>query len=134
MATALIRYLGDLRTVSVHLKSGEKITTDAPTDNFGKGEFFSPTDLVASALGSCALTIMGIAAKEHNFSLKDAYVEVTKIMAQNPRRISEIILDFYFPDNTYTEKEKNIIKLCAETCPVAMSLHPELKKTIKLHF
>ncbi|MGB9696431.1 MAG: OsmC family protein [Ignavibacteria bacterium] len=106
MATALIRYLGNLRTVSTHFKSGEKIITDAPPDNLGKGEFFSPTDLVASALGSCALTIMGIASREHKFSLEGAYVEVTKIMAPNPRRISEIILDFYFPNNVYTEKEK----------------------------
>jgi putative redox protein len=134
MKTALIRYIGDLRTVSTHLKSGEKIMTDAPPDNLGKGEFFSPTDLIASAFGSCALTIMGIASREHKFSIEGAYVEVTKIMTTNPRKIGEIILDFYFPNNKYTEKEKNIIKLCAETCPVSLSLNSELKKTINLHF
>lgn len=94
MNTAEIQYLGELRTSSVHILSGEKVVTDAPPDNQGKGAFFSPTDLVASALGSCMLTIMGIAARTHQIHIDNTRVEVRKIMASDPRRVAEIQLDF----------------------------------------
>lgn len=130
MATVQTQYLGDLRTESVHLQSGSKLITDAPTDNHGKGEAFSPTDLVATALGACMFTIMGIAAKTHGFTVDGAKVETTKIMGTNPRRIVELITKVTLPHNNYSAKEKKIIELTAKECPVFNSLHPEMKKTI----
>jgi putative redox protein len=134
MPTIKSVYSGGLRTLATHLKSGKQITTDAPVDNCGKGEYFSPTDMVAAALGSCMLTIIGIAAENNNFSIKDTTVEITKIMGTEPRRITEIILDFHFPENNYSEKEKLIIKNCTLNCPAGKSLHPDLLQTIKLNF
>ena len=90
MATSNIRYVGDLRTVCIHLQSGTQILTDAPTDNHGKGEAFSPTDLVATALGSCMVSIMAIKSKDLNVDLLDSTVEVTKIMQSEPRKIAKI--------------------------------------------
>jgi putative redox protein len=133
MPTIKTIYTGELRTLATHLKSGKQIITDAPVDNHGKGEYFSPTDMATAALGSCMLTITGIAAEENNFSIKDASVEITKVMGTAPRRITEIILEFNFPNN-YSEKEKKIIKNCTLNCPVGKSLHPDLKQTIKLNF
>ena len=132
--TSKIIYKGDLRTEAVHLQSGTTIITDAPTDNQGKGEYFSPTDFVATALGSCMLTIMGIAARSYNFSIEGTEIEVTKIMGTEPRRITEIHLKFQFPDNNYSEKEKKILQYCADTCPVAKSLHPDLKQVIEYNY
>jgi len=117
-----------------HLQSGESVITDAPIDNNGKGEAFSPTDLVASALGSCMLTIMGIAAREHNFSIDGTTASITKIMASDPRRISEVQIQLKFPEITYTQKQKRILEKISKTCPVALSLHPELKQTVDLIF
>lgn len=134
MPTIKTIYSGELRTLATHLKSGKQIITDAPTDNQGKGEYFSPTDMVAAALGSCMLTIIGIEAERFKFSIKDTTVEITKVMGTEPRRIKEIILDFNFPKNNYSEKEKIIIKNCTLNCPVGKSLHPDLKQTIKLNF
>jgi len=134
MPTIKTIYKGDLRTVAAHLQSGKQITTDAPTDNCGKGEYFSPTDLTAAALGSCMLTIMGIAANTHKFSIDNTEVTITKIMGTDPRRIIEIILEFDFPENNYSDKEKKIIEQCTQNCPVGKSLHPDLKQTIKLNF
>lgn len=127
-------YKGDLRCQSEHLASGNSLFTDAPLDNMGKGETFSPTDLVATALGNCMLTIIGIAAQNHNFNIVGTKLEVTKVMESNPRRIGEIIISFYFPDNNYSEKEQKLIKTAAETCPVAKSLHPDLKQTLIFNF
>jgi putative redox protein len=132
--TARTIYLGDLRTEALHLHSGVKITTDAPLDNQGKGEFFSPTDLVAAALGSCMFTIMGIAARSHGFSIDGTEAVITKLMLSNPRRIGEVIIVFNFPDIIYTEKQKEIIERAGRTCPVALSLHPDLKQTVTLNF
>ena len=132
--TSKIIYKGDLRTEAVHLQSGTKIITDAPTDNQGKGEFFSPTDLVATSLGSCMLTIIGIAARTHNFDIDGTEIAVTKIMGTDPRRITEVVLEFKFQQKGYSEKEKKIIQHCIDTCPVAKSLHPELKQTVKLNW
>lgn len=134
MNTAEIQYLGELRTSSVHILSGENVVTDAPPDNQGKGEFFSPTDLVASALGSCMLTIMGIAARTHQIDIDNTRVEVRKIMASDPRRIAEIQLDFYLPEIIYTEKQKGILENAALHCPVAKSLHADLKQTVSFNY
>ncbi|MBY0245169.1 MAG: OsmC family protein [Sphingobacteriaceae bacterium] len=134
MATSKITYKGQLRTSSIHLASGNEIITDAPIDNHGKGEAFSPTDLLATSLGNCMLTIMGIAANTQGFSIDGATVEVTKIMAENPRRVGEIVLNFEFPANNYTDKDKKVLSVSANTCPVIYSLHPEIKKTIDFKF
>ena len=125
------QYLGNLRTEIEHIQSGNTITTDAPLDNNGKGEFFSPTDMFASSLGSCMLTIIGIAANTHGFSIDGTTLEIEKIMAANPRRVAEIKIDVHFPkDANYTDKQKRIIEAAAKTCPVANSLHPDVIKSI----
>ena len=130
MATVQTKYLGDLRTESVHLQSGNKLITDAPTDNQGRGEAFSPTDLLATAFGACVLTIMGIAAKTHGFDIDGTEVETTKVMGTEPRRIVELITTFKFPHNNYSAKHKKILELTAKECPVLNSLHPDIKKTV----
>jgi putative redox protein len=134
MATSKITYNGGLRTTSVHERSGNEIITDAPVDNKGKGEAFSPTDLLATSLGNCMLTIIGIAANEHGFNIDGTTCEITKIMAEGPRRVSEIVATFQFPANDYTEKVKTIIERSAHTCPVAYSIHPDIKKTVTFNF
>ncbi|NQX42723.1 Uncharacterized OsmC-related protein [Pedobacter steynii] len=134
MATSKITYNGGLRTTSVHERSGNEIITDAPIDNKGQGAAFSPTDLLATSLGNCMLTIVGIAANEHGFNIDGATCEITKIMAENPRRVSEIVVNFQFPANDYSDKDKKIIERSANTCPVAFSLHPDLKKTVSFNY
>ena len=134
MPTANITYSGELRTKAVHIKSGNTIITDAPTDNHGKGEAFSPTDLLSTSFAACALTIIGIAAEEHKFSIDGTTVNMTKIMAENPRRVAEIVLEFTFPPNNYSEKEKKIIDYCVRTCPVSQSIHPDIKQTVIYNF
>jgi putative redox protein len=134
METARTIYKGDLRTEALHVHSGVKITTDAPLDNQGKGEFFSPTDLVATALASCMFTIMGMAARAHDFNIEGAEALVTKVMLSNPRRIGEVVIVFNFPDIRYTDKQKEIIERAGRTCPVALSLHPDLKQSITFNF
>lgn len=131
MATAETIYLGELRTQAKHLHSGVEIITDAPLDNQGKGEAFSPTDLMAASLGSCMLTIMGIAARTHQFNIDGTRVRVTKVMASNPRRVSEVHMHFTMPDINYTEPQKKIIYIAATTCPVALSLHPDVKQVVE---
>ncbi|MDR0384822.1 MAG: OsmC family protein [Prevotellaceae bacterium] len=128
------KYQGNLRTEITHLQSGNTLITDAPTDNHGKGEFFSPTDLLASALGSCILTIMGIAAKTHGFDIDGAFMETTKIMGSNPRRVEELTIKITFPHNKYSPKELKILETSARECPVANSLHPDLKRTVSFVF
>jgi putative redox protein len=134
METATTKYIGDLRTEIVHLRSGSIITTDAPIDNKGKGENFSPTDMVASALGSCAFTIMGIAAREHGFSIDGSSCRITKIMSDNPRKIGEIKIDFDFTVNEYSDKQKKILDYCVKTCPVALSLNESVLQNVTLFF
>ena len=134
MATSTITYTGDLRTSSVHLKSGIEIITDAPVDNQGKGEAFSPTDLLSTSLGNCMLTIVGIAARTHGFNIDGTTAEITKIMGENPRRVTEIVVNLQFPANKYSDKEKEIIERAAKTCPVAYSLHPDIKQNITFGF
>ena len=134
MKTSKITYLGNLRTEAVHLKSGEKFITDAPTDNNGKGEAFSPTDLMSTSLGSCMLTIMGIAANTHHINIEGTTIDITKIMEANPRRVGEIIVEFNMPKNNYSDKEKAILEHAAITCPVAKSLSSELKQTVVFNY
>jgi len=132
METIRTKYLGNLRTESEHVASGTRLITDAPLDNHGKGEFFSPTDLMAAAYGCCALTIMGIAAKSHGFDIDGAELKTTKVMGIDPRRVVELIVEFTFPHHRYSEKERRIIELSTKQCPVANSLDPAMKITTKI--
>ena len=134
MSTSKITYNGGLRTTSIHQRSGNEIITDAPVDNKGKGEAFSPTDLLATSLGNCMLTIVGIAANEHGFNIDGTTCDITKIMAENPRRVTEIVVDFQFPANNYSDKDKKLIERSANTCPVMFSLHPDIKKTVSFNY
>ena len=134
METVRTEYLGNLRKEALHVQSGNELLTDAPLDNNGKGEYFSPTDLVATAFGSCMLTVIGIVAQRSSFSIDGTKLIITKVMAADPRRIGEIIVEFNFPPNNYSSKEKEIIKHTALTCPVAKSLHPDLKQTLIFNF
>ena len=134
METSRIIYLGDLRTEAEQVRSVNKLITDAPVDNNGKGEFFSPTDLLATSLGACMVTIMGMWAKTHGFNIDGTKISVQKIMGTNPRRVVEIVIDLYFPHNNYSAKEKKIIELAAKECPVAQSLHSDLKQIINFHY
>lgn len=131
--TSKIIYLGDLRTSSIHLQSGTEILSDAPVDNNGKGEAFSPTDLVANALGSCMFTIMGIKARDLGVSIEDSTASVTKIMQAEPRRISAI--EIVFDMNLATDdKTKTILERAAVTCPVFLSVHPDIDKRITFNW
>lgn len=135
MATIESTYLGELRSKSVHVQSGQKLLTDAPIDNQGKGESFSPTDLLATSLGNCMLTVMGIAAREHHLNIDGTTCSIVKVMATNPRRVSEIQIEFNFPKKiTYSDKEKAILERSAITCPVAKSVHPDLIQQVKFNF
>ena len=134
METIHTRYLGELRTEARHRLSGTTLLTDAPPDNQGKGESFSPTDLLAGALGSCMLTIMGIAARTHNITIEGTEIAITKIMASNPRRVSEVVVEFQMPKRAYTEKDRAILEHASRTCPVALSLHPDLIQTVKFNY
>ena len=128
-----IIYSGELRTWSTHLISGDDIITDAPLDNQGKGEAFSPTDLVASSLGSCMLTIMGITANTQNINIDGTYAKVKKVMGEEPRRISEIHLEITFIQ-TVSEKHRMILERVAHHCPVLKSLHSDLKEVVTFHY
>jgi putative redox protein len=134
MATIQMQYLGELRTRSTHIKSGTEIMTDAPLDNKGKGELFSPTDLVSNALGSCIITIIAQAADVHDFDVDGTKVTITKIMKSDPRRIGEIIVELNFPPNNYSAKVKTIIENAAKTCPVTRSLHPDLIQNVIFNY
>ncbi|MBE7640277.1 OsmC family peroxiredoxin [Salegentibacter sp. BLCTC] len=131
--TSKVIYTGNLRTESEHLKSGAKIITDAPVDNHGKGEAFSPTDSVATALASCMLTVMGIKAEAIDVNLNGTTAEVTKTMAADPRRISKVEIVINFPES-YSEKICKILENTAKTCPVFQSLHPEMEKLISFKY
>lgn len=135
MKTISSTYLGALRIESTHNQSGTVLNTDAPVDNNGKGESFSPTDLVATALGNCIMTIMGIKAQQMNLDLNGTSIQVQKIMSESPRRIGEIVVELDFPKKgNYTEKDKKILEAAARTCPVSLSLHPETKQTLKFNW
>lgn len=135
MITSKVQYTGSLRTKAVHLASNNEIITDAPKDNNGKGEAFSPTDLVATALANCMLTVMGILSNKEGITPIDgAIAEVTKVMYADPRRIGEIHVNLMMPAGNFTEKEKKMYEHTAHTCPVAKSLHPDLKQVIVLNW
>ncbi|MDG2297623.1 MAG: OsmC family protein [Gammaproteobacteria bacterium] len=133
MATSIVYYSSELRTESTHLQSGETYITDAPIDNEGKGEAFSPTDLIATGLANCMLTIMGIVAKRKSLDIEGTKAEVTKIMGTGPRRISEIKIDFFFP-KSYDKSSKQLLQTAAINCPVAKSLANDLTQTINFHY
>src|SRR5690606_1469358 len=134
MTTLTSVYKGDLRTESVHTRSGNVVITDAPVDNNGKGEAFSPTDLVCTALSTCMLTTMAIWAEREGIDLKGMQVEVIKIMASNPRKIAEIQVKLSKPNLVASPTQKDRLKDIAHTCPVALSLHDTVKQTIQFEF
>ena len=129
--TSKVVYVGNLRTVATHLASGSVIETDAPVDNHGKGEKFSPTDLVATALASCIVTTMGILGKAHDISVDGVECMIEKLMVKDPRRIGKIKIIMNFSKcRQFTDKEKNILEHIAQTCPVLESLHPDCVKSL----
>jgi len=129
MITSKITYNGELRTTCEHIRSGDSFMTDAPVDNNGLGQAFSPTDTVATGLGSCMITVMGIKAQGLGVDLTDSSVEITKHMASNPRRIAKIEAKLSLPANV-TDKNRKILENTANTCPVHYSLHPDIEKVI----
>ena len=126
--TSTVVYTGDLRTICTHLKSGSHFETDAPTDNNGKGERFSPTDLMATSLATCMITVMGIKARGMGFDLTGVKIDVLKIMKADPRRVSGIELTFHIPEalGSIDEKTKTILRNTGNTCPVQLSIHPDI--------
>ena len=133
MSQSNIVYKDNLRTEAVHLSSGEAIITDAPVDNNGKGEAFSPTDLVVAALGSCMITIMGIVAQKHNIDISGTSASVKKIMGSNPRKIDEVVIDISM-NNHLNKNDRKRLERAALSCPVHKSLHPDLIKTINFSY
>jgi uncharacterized OsmC-like protein len=136
MPTVKTTYLGDLRTESTHLQSGNQLITDAPTDNMGKGEAFSPTDLLATATGTCMLTTMAIVAQRDGIELAGSEVEVTKIMSSTPpRRVARLEIFLKMKANVVLSPEQ-IQKLdrTAHTCPVSLSLHPDVEQVVSIEW
>lgn len=124
MEISFVKYIGALRTEATHLKSGTVVITDAPEDNNGKGESFSPTDLVAASLASCMFTIIGITANERGIKLPEMSAMVEKVMASKPRRIEKIGIKISFSKGKLTARERKILETAALNCPVAKSIHP----------
>ena len=130
-----VEYLGELRTQGTHLKSGIQIITDAPLDNNGKGEAYSPTDLMASALASCMITIMGIQANKNGWNITGVKAEVEKIMSANPRKISGVRIALSFPSSTPTDQDtRTVLEKAALSCPVALSLHPDIRQEVEFNY
>lgn len=132
--TTQTEYNGNLRTTITHSESGTVLITDAPKDNQGEGKSFSPSDLLATSLSSCMLTIMGIAARTHGFDIDGAKATTTKIMNPSPRRVAEIVIEITFPHDKYSDKERKLLHAAARECPVAQSLSPEIKQTVNFVF
>ena len=130
MATSKVTYVGNLRTEAEHLRSGNQLITDAPVDNNGKGEAFSPTDLTATSLAACMVTIMGIRARDKGLNIEGVETAVIKTMASNPRRISKIEVTLKMPSGDYSSADKKLMEAAAKTCPVAMSLHPDIEQVV----
>ncbi len=128
--TSTVQYLGELRTEATHLHSGTKIITDAPLDNQGKAEAFSPTDLCATSLATCLMTIMGISARNHGLDMTGAKAEINKVMAADPRRISRVEINITMPANGFTDVQKKMLETAARTCPVALSLAEGIEQAI----
>ena len=134
MSTATARYAGQLRTEATHVASGTTIQTDAPTDNHGRGEAFSPTDLVCIALGACMMTIMGIVGERHQLTLVDSSYTVQKHRSPDaPRRIAQIDVTFRLPA-TLAASDRALLERSAHTCPVTMSLHPDIKQNVVFEY
>lgn len=127
MVTSEVKYLGNLRTECTHLASGEIIHTDAPIDNKGKGQKFSPTDLVATAYASCMLTIIGIYCQEHYLKFENGFARVNKIMASSPRRIGKLEIEMDLSGNGWNEIETEKVIGAGKTCPVAKTLDNEVE-------
>ncbi len=134
MPTASGKYLGQLRTEVKHESSGQTFITDAPIDNNGKGEAFSPTDTVCAALSSCMMTLMGIYAEREGINLSGLKSSITKHMASDPRRISKIEIEIFWPGPEASDHQKEILKRTALTCPVAKSLHPDIEQVVRFNF
>ena len=130
--TSKVTYKGGLRTEAIHLKSGNTIITDAPVDNHGNGEAFSPTDLTVTSLGSCILTIMGIAASRKDIDINGATADIKKIMASDPRRIARIEINITMPANNYSDKDKKLLEKAAHHCPVGLSLHDNTEEVVSI--
>ncbi len=130
--TSKVTYQGGLRTEAVHLKSGNTIITDAPVDNHGNGEAFSPTDLTVTSLGSCILTIMGIVASKRDIDIKGATADIKKVMASDPRRIARIEINIEMPANDYSDSEKKILEKAAHHCPVGLSLNENTEEVVSI--
>jgi len=129
-----VTYQGHLRNQATHVRSGNTLITDAPTDNHGKGEAFSPTDLLCTSLASCMITLMGIAAESKGIVLEKVEAQIEKVMYSDPRRVGEIHVRIGIGDKGYTEREKAILENAAMTCPVSKSLHPDIKQVIAFNY
>ncbi len=129
--TSEVQYLGALRTKATHLKSGIELITDAPTDNQGKGESFSPTDMLATSLASCMITIMGIKARDNNIDMEGATAHVEKIMISNPRRIAKVNINLEMPEKQFSKEQRAILEEAAKGCPVCRSISPDLKVSLQ---
>ena len=127
-------YTGQLRTEAIHVQSGNKLITDAPIDNKGKGETFSPTDLLATSLASCIFTIMGIKAEEAGFSIDGATAKTWKIMSENPRRVAEVKIEYNFTMCDLNNEQKKILQGLVKVSPVPLSLHDETKQNVTIKF
>jgi len=127
-------YKGELRTEAEHVQSGNKVITDAPTDNCGKGEFFSPTDLLSASVASCIFTIMGIKAQASGFNIDGASSKTWKIMSENPRRVAEVVIEYDFTMCDLLPKHKKILEGLVKVSPVPLTIHPETKQTVSLKF
>lgn len=134
MLTSKVEYLGNLRTKCTHVRSGVEIVTDAPVDNNGKGESFSPTDLAATAYVSCMITIIGIYCDKNKIEFNSAKAEIIKHMSSGPRRISGIDIEMDLSGNDWTSDQKSKIIQAAEACPVALSVHPDMEVNINYSF
>ena len=134
MATIKATYNGNLRTEAIHIQSGNIIITDAPVDNMGKGEAFSPTDLLCASLGTCMLTTMDIAANKNGFEMAFVSIEITKKMASDPRRVAEILIEMDLSASTYYDEQKEILEKAALNCPVAKSLHPDINQEVNFNY
>lgn len=134
MITAKVEYLGELRTKCTHVRSGNEIITDAPVDNNGKGEYFSPTDLVATAYASCMITIMGIFCNEHNYPFEKATAEVIKVMKSGPRRIGELQIKIDLSGNGWTDEVAEKVIRAGKACPVAKSVHEDMIIEFDIHY
>ena len=134
MTKMTITYSGNLRCKATHIQSGSQLQTDAPLDNNGKGELFSPTDLLATSLTTCMITVMGIAAEKNGFTQGDINAEVEKIMAADPRRVQKIRIRITFENSSYSDQQKEILEKAALNCPVAKSLNQSLVQAVEFFY